>query len=164
MTASKASTPALTALAMLVGEWTMEVDIPGVPAGRAVFEWALDGNFLVQRNEIPHPDFPDSQLIVGASSDSASSDGASSCSATGATFFQHYFDSRGVARIYQMEFGDGKWTLLRNTPDFEPLDFQQRFTGEIVDNNTINGGWEHSADGETWEHDFTLSYYRVVQL
>ena len=157
MTASKASTPALTALALLVGEWTVEVDITGVPAGRAVFEWALEGNFLVQRNEIPHPDFPDSELIVGASSDSASFG-----STTGATFIQHYFDSRGMARIYQMEFGDGKWTLLRNTPDFGPLDFQQRFIGHISDNNTINGSWAHSADGETWEHDFTLSYHRVV--
>jgi hypothetical protein len=120
-----------------------------------VFDWALDGNFLVQRNEIPHPDFPDSQLIVGASSGSASFGSA--------TFIQHYFDSRGMARIYQMEFGDGKWTLLRNTPDFGPLGLQQRFTGDISDNNTINGSWEHSADGETWEHDFTLSYHRVVQ-
>jgi hypothetical protein len=60
------STPAMARLAALVGEWTQEVDMTGVPAGRTVFEWMLGGSFLRQRNEIPHPQFPDSILIIAA--------------------------------------------------------------------------------------------------
>ena len=61
-----ARSPAMARLAVLVGEWTQEIGMTGVPAGRTVFEWMLDGSFLLQRNEIPHPDFPDSNLIVAA--------------------------------------------------------------------------------------------------
>ena len=34
---------AMALLAVLVGEWTQQVDMTGVPAGRTVFEWALGG-------------------------------------------------------------------------------------------------------------------------
>jgi hypothetical protein len=67
----------------------------------------LGGSFLRQRNEIPHPEFPDSILIIAADPG-------------GETYTQHYFDSRGVARIYKMTFGEGKWTLLRDAQDFTP--------------------------------------------
>jgi hypothetical protein len=140
--------PAMARLAPLVGEWTQQVDVTGVPAGRTVFEWALGGSFLVQRNEIPHPDFPDSILIIAADPG-------------GETYTQHYFDSRGIVRIYNMTFGEGKWALLRNAQDFAPLEFAQRFTGTFEDERTINGGWEHSEDGETWERSFSLSFKKV---
>jgi hypothetical protein len=42
---------------------------------------------------------------------------------------QHYFDSRGVARLYEMTFSGGVWNLLRNSSDFTPLEFSQRFSG-----------------------------------
>lgn len=60
------SNPAMARLTALAGEWTQEVDVTGVPAGRTVFEWVLGGSFLLQRNEIPHTDFPDSILIIAA--------------------------------------------------------------------------------------------------
>jgi hypothetical protein len=142
------STPAMARLAALVGEWTQEADITGVPAGRTVFEWMLGGSFLRQRNEIPHPEFPDSILIIAADP-------------CGETYTQHYFDSRSVARIYKMTFGGGKWTLLRDAQDFTPLDFLQRFTGSFEDDSTINGAWEHSQDGVTWERDFSLSFKKT---
>jgi hypothetical protein len=41
----------------------------------------LGGSFLAQRNEIPHPDFPDSILIIAADPG-------------GQTYTQHYFDTR----------------------------------------------------------------------
>jgi hypothetical protein len=44
---------ALSALDVLVGEWTVQTGIPDVPPGRVVFEWALDHTFLVQRSEVP---------------------------------------------------------------------------------------------------------------
>lgn len=48
---------ALKRLDVLVGEWVVEAEFPGleVPPGRSVFEWTLDGQFLVQRTEAPNP-------------------------------------------------------------------------------------------------------------
>jgi hypothetical protein len=142
---------AMAPLAALVGEWTQHVRVPGVPAGRTVFEWVLGGSFLLQRNQIPHPDFPDSILIIAANPRGETY-----------THTEHYFDSRGVARIYNMTFGEGNWTLLRDAPDFAPLDFVQRFTGTFEDERTINGVWEHSGDGVTWTRDFSLSFKKIV--
>lgn len=78
------------------------------------------------------------------------------------TYTQHYYDSRGVVRLYAMTLADGAWTLTREAPDFTPLDFRQRFTGTFSeDQNTISGAWEKDASGG-WEHDFTLIYRRVA--
>jgi hypothetical protein len=45
-----------------------------------------------------------------------------------------------------MTLGDGVWTLLRDSPDLSPLDFWQRFTGELsADGRTISGRWETPA-------------------
>jgi hypothetical protein len=61
-----------------------------------------------------------------------------------------------------MTFSDGVWTLLRESPDFSPLDFSQRFTGTFSDDgDSIIGRWEISRDGSPWERDFDLSYFRV---
>ncbi|MEU5541454.1 hypothetical protein AB0G85_03540 [Streptomyces sioyaensis] len=78
------------------------------------------------------------------------------------TYTQHYFDSRGVARLYAMTFADGVWTLTRESPDFTPLVFRQHFTGTFSeDANTIAGALEVRFDGGEWEHDFTLTYRRA---
>ena len=150
---------ALARLDVFVGEWVMEAQFPGdqpapsSPTGegpRALswFEWALDRQFLLQRTEISIPEAPDSLTIISADPQ------------TGA-YTQHYYDSRGVARLYAMSLADGVWTLTRESPDFAPLDFQQRFTGTFSpDGNTISGAWEKRLDGD-WEHDFALTYRRV---
>ncbi|MCT9081531.1 hypothetical protein [Streptomyces fulvoviolaceus] len=142
---------ALERLDVLVGEWVVEAGLPGVdvPAGRSVFEWALDGSFLVQRNEVPVPEAPDSMAIIAVDPE------------TGA-YTQHYFDSRGVVRVYAMTFADGVWELLREEADFSPLSFRQRFTGRVsADGDTIRGGWELAKDGAAaWEKDFELTYRR----
>ena len=132
---------------------------PGSPArsrhrpaslARSRFEWALDGQFLLQHTEVPVPAAPDSLAIVAADP------------RTGG-YTQHYFDSRGVVRLYAMTFTDGVWTLIREAPDFSPLDFRQRFTGTFsADGNTITGAWEKTADGGgEWEHDFALTYRKA---
>lgn len=146
-------------LAPLIGRWSVEASFPAsaphaladsVVAGSATFEWALHGQFVLQRVEIPPPDVPDSLAIIGRDP------------ATGA-YTQHYFDSRGVARIYAMGFEDGVWTLLREAPDFTPLDFAQRFTGTLGgDGRLIAGRWE-TAEGDGWRLDFDLAYTRVGQ-
>lgn len=92
-----------SALDVFIGEWTEQVLRPDIPPGRVSFEWALEGQFLIQRSEIPQPEFPDSIALVAYDGDAE-------------TYTQHYFDSRGVARIYKMGLRDGVWTLLRDEP------------------------------------------------
>jgi hypothetical protein len=76
---------------------------------------------------------------------------------------QHYFDSRGVVRLYEMTFDGTTWQLLRTKPDVTPLEFSQRYVGTFApDGDTIEGAWETSDDlGATWEHDFELIYRRA---
>jgi hypothetical protein len=51
---------------------------------------------------------------------------------------------------------------LRTLPDLSPLAFWQRFTGTFSDDgSTINGRWETSSDGVSWDHDFDLRYSKV---
>jgi hypothetical protein len=78
-------------------------------------------------------------------------------------FVFHYFDSRGVVRVYEMDFRDRMWTLTRTKPDFTPLAFAQRFEGVLsADGDTIDGRWETSPDGgTTWELDFPVRLSRV---
>jgi hypothetical protein len=143
--------PMLERLDAFVGEWTVEVPFaPGVN-GHAVFEWVLGGQFLMERSEVPDvPEAPDGISIIGVDRD-------------GAAYTQHYFDSRGVVRLYAMTFRDGEWTLLRDAPDFTPLDFRQRFTGNFsADGRTISGRWETSQDGSAWDLDFDLTYRKVT--
>jgi hypothetical protein len=142
---------ALARLDVFVGEWAVEARFGAGegPQARSRFEWILDGRFLLQRIEIPVPEAPDGLMIVGAGPEA---DG----------YTQHYYDSRGVVRLYAMTFGDGVWTLTRESPDFTPLDFRQRFTGTFSDDgNTISGAWETGHDSGEWEHDFALTYRRI---
>ncbi len=151
---------ALARLGVFVGEWALEARFPNsqpapssagdeVPQVRTRFEWALDRQFLLQRTEVPIPEAPGSLAIVSTDPE------------TGA-YTQHYYDSRGVVRLYAMNLADGVWTLTRESPDFTPLDFGQRFTGAFSEGgNTITGAWEKSLDGADWEDDFVLIYRRV---
>jgi hypothetical protein len=143
----------LERLAPFLGEWSLEARFPGAPPsdlrGRVVFEEILGGPFLAERSEVPHPDAPDGFKIVAPDPG-------------GDAYTQHYFDSRGVVRLYAMTFADGAWMLLREKPDFSPLSFSQRFTGRFSDDGeTIDGRWEQSTDGAPWELDFELIYTRV---
>jgi hypothetical protein len=141
-----------TRLERFIGEWTMQVRFPGAPSvegGQVVFEWMTGERFLIQRWEVPVPEAPDGLAIIGFD-------------AGRGTFLQHYFDSRGIARVYTMSLEDGVWTLWRDTADFSPLDFAQRYTGSFSDDGTkFVGRWEIAHDGYTWEHDFDLTYVRV---
>jgi hypothetical protein len=81
------SNPAMARLAALAGEWAQEVDVAGVPAGRTVFEPVLGGSFLLQRNEIPHPGFPDfAQGFTGSFQDESTITGAWEHSDDGVTW------------------------------------------------------------------------------
>jgi hypothetical protein len=141
---------ALAALDAFAGEWTVRVHLPDAPAGRTSFEWALDGQYLLQRSASPQAGLPESLVIMGPG-------------AAADLYVQHYFDSRGVARIYRMELSGRRWTLLRTEADFSPLGFAQRFRGEFsADGSVIEGHWERSDDGGgAWSVDFGMTYTRV---
>lgn len=137
------------------GQWEMEASFeagyfgPGAPAitargGRTTFEW-LEGKFFrTQRFVTEHPAAPSGIAVIGAGRDPG-------------TFSQHYYDSRGVARVYQMSLDGRIWKLWREDPGF-----WQRYTGVISgDATTIKGSWEASADGRDWKHDFGLTYIKV---
>jgi hypothetical protein len=78
---------------------------------------------------------------------------------SGTKLQQHYFDTRGVSRVYEMSLSGGVWKLWRDSPGFS-----QRFTGTFSDDGqTIRGTWEKSTDGSTWEHDFDIVYTKVEE-
>ena len=141
-------------LHLLVGEWAMKPRFDHLPPveghAQVVFEWMPGEQFLVERWTVPIPEAPDGIAVIGPDPD------------TEGQCLQHYFDTRGVARIYKMTLAGNVWSLWRDEPDFSPLDFRQRFTGTISeDGSTIAGAWEICHDGTTWENDFELTYTRV---
>lgn len=91
------------------------------PRARTSFEWLTGKRFVVQRLEVEHPDAPDGIAIIGSD-------------AAGGGYLQHYLDSRGVARVYEMTFADNVWTLER---DVAARDFSQRFTGTFDDDRNV---------------------------
>ena len=144
----------LQRLEPFVVRWMMEAKFPGAqptgPSGLCTFEWMLGGQFLLQRTEFSAPGPPEGAMIVGPDLE-------------GKNFTQHYFDSRGVARLYAMTFGEGTWTLQRDISDFSSLPFRQRFVGRFSDDGgSIDGRWELSHDGVQWERDFELIYERAT--
>lgn len=143
---------AIRRLEALIGEWRMEVAFPGAPVldgAGAVFEWILGGRYVLQRTQIAHPDAPDGMMVISV--DPVNGD-----------YTQHYFDSRGVTRLYAMTLSDSEWRLTRDTADFSPLDFSQRFLGSFSeDRRTIEGRWETRTDASDWQLDFRLTYTRV---
>jgi len=147
---STARDAAIGRLAAFIGEWAIEARFPdgNGGTGRAVFEWALERQFLICRTMVPGGG-PDGLMVMGYDPGRM-------------PYCQHYFDSRGIARLYAMDLSDGVWTLLRDSADFTPLEFAQRYTGSFSpDGHRIEGRWESAQDGVTWELDFHLDYARV---
>ncbi len=138
-----------------IGQWSMEAEFPALPPsdvrGKTMFEWLAGGPFLLQRWAVPIPEAPDGIAVVAWSQ-------------ARDRYLQHYFDSRGVARVYEMSFDGTLWHLSRTAADLSPLDFAQRFTGTFSpDAQTITGSWETGeVDGSCWKHDFTLTYRRLA--
>jgi hypothetical protein len=147
---TKSNTPDdnLKPLDVLVGTWDISAPNPLDPTqlahGTVSYDWLSGGRYLIERSSADHPDFPDSIAIIGYDE-------------TTGNFKQHYFDSRGVERIYGMSLIDNVWKLWRDDPEFA-----QRFTGTISnDGKTITSSWEKSEAGSDWEHDFDLTYTRT---
>jgi hypothetical protein len=154
MATTSSSEDSMQALEPLVGDWKMTAVFKGLPPADAGahmrIEWMPGKQFLIQRWEVPVPEAPNGIALIGI--DPAHEGG----------YLQHYFDERGVARVYRMSFTDRVWKLWREEPDFTPLDFSQRYTGNLSeDGKTITGAWEMRLPGNPWQHDFDLTYARI---
>src|SRR5437016_584265 len=147
--------PALARLDALVGRWTVQPAVDGVPAAWTEFAWQDDGLFLRQvadADSMPstaprawqdNAPFP-TTAVIGLDD-------------TEDEFTVLYADARGVHRVYRMTFAEGVWTMWRYAPGFD-----QRFTGTLSpDGDTVQARWEMSEDGVTWNLDFELTYTRV---
>jgi hypothetical protein len=131
----------------LIGRW--EIPIGDGEPGETTFAWALGRRFVEQRSSVPVEGAPDGLIIIAPAAD-------------GDGFTQHYFDSRGVIRLYAMTFDGRELVLERHEPDFSALPFHQRFEGTLsADGSRLEGRWLTSPDGEAWELDFRLTYVRA---
>ena len=133
-----------------VGEWDVAVDHPhidGTVTGRMIVERLERGGYLIQRSVMEDPVFPAAIAIIGPD-------------AGGERLVQHYFDSRGVARVYDIALADGVLTIERSGAD---QDFAQRYVGRFSDDGaTIEGTIEIDQDGTGLVHDFDLTYRRTA--
>ena len=145
-------------LRRLVGEWATEGTHPLVPGttvqGTTVFEWMRGEKFLLVTARVDHPDFPDSISIIGDTSvDRIEPDAAPP---QGSGLRMHYFDERGVHRVFEVAIGEDTFELVRIAPGFS-----QRFSGTFVDGGSkIVGLWKLSRDGKRWDDDLRITYRR----
>jgi hypothetical protein len=132
-----------------IGRWETEGAHPMLSGeaihGTSTFEW-LDGRrFVIWRSHNDHPQIPDAITIIGV---------------TDGELCMHYFDQRGVYRVYATSVDRTTWRFWR---DARPPDFSQRYTSTFSDDgNTITGRGQLSHDGVTWEDDLDLTYHRVA--
>jgi hypothetical protein len=140
----------------LVGHWHGEGVIPTDPPLRLVSDAKIErlGAFIVFSSVGEPEAVPSTVSIIGGAPD-------------GEPQPMHYFDSRGVKRLYLTAVEGATWRIWRapgedwNGPDGPGFD--QRFSGEIsVDGATIEARWERGMGdaGEDWELDFPITYVR----
>lgn len=153
---------ALKHLGRLVGAWTTEGTHPAFPGmvvhGTADAEWLEGERFLILRGRVDHPDFPDSISIIGFTDRDrvGKGDGAGQGAAGQARLTMHYYDSRGVYRLYDAGIDAEAWRFWRESPGFS-----QRFTGTFADGgNTIVGVSQLREDDVNWKDDLKITYRR----
>jgi hypothetical protein len=145
----------MTEFEPLIGEWHGEgamSDPPLKMSANAKIERL--GTFLVFSSVGEPAELPDSISIIGGAPE-------------GEPQPMHYFDSRGVKRLFMTAVEGSTWTIWRAPgEDWHGPDgpgFNQRFIGEISsDGRTIEGRWERGmgAAGDQWEIDFPMTYVR----
>lgn len=129
---------------VLVGEWITGSKKYSEGRGHTSVAPTEDGKFLRIVSRVDDERFPQSTMLVGAD------ESRDECTVL-------YYDSRGVYRVYQMTLTDGVWKMWR-----QATGFNQRYTGKIGDDGKkIEGQWEFSEDGKSWDVDFDLSYTKV---
>jgi hypothetical protein len=141
----------------LVGRWTTEATHPAVPgtviSGSSQVEWLEGERFLIYRTQNDHPDFPDAISIIG------DTDG----------LHMHYFDSRGVNRLFELTVADDGWAIAMgrdsDAGSFASSDapFSQRLTYIFEDaDQTMSAKGELSYDDVNWDDDLEITYRRPL--
>lgn len=130
------------ALDRLLGSWDLVMHHSQMSEpvhGQQSYKRALDDAFVMMHWEYDHPDFPDAIAILDATR-------------------YHYFDVRGVIRVFDFQLKTSGWVMTWLDPEFS-----QRSTGTFRDDDTIEVRGERSADrGESWEDDFTMVLTRFA--
>jgi hypothetical protein len=140
----------------LIGVWHGEGELPIEPPMKLSVEAKLErlGEFVVFSSRGEPAELPDSISIIGDAPPAEPQP-------------MHYFDSRGVTRLYMTTLEASTWKIWRapgedwNGPNGPG--FNQRFIGEIsADGNTIESRWERGTGdaGDVWEIDFRMTYVR----
>lgn len=152
---------ALKPLGRLVGTWATEATHPAFPGvivrGTVAIEWLEGERFLIQRSRTDHPDFPDAISIIGFTDrDRVEAGAGSDPASTESRLTMHYYDSRGVFRLFDVSADDASFRFLRIAPGFS-----QRFTGTFADGgDTIHGVSQLSRDDVHWDDDLQITYRR----
>jgi hypothetical protein len=142
--------PALNHLAALIGAWEIEGAHQALPGekitGKTTFEWLTGELFIIWRTHYDHPAIPDSIAILGCDETGDLRNPNGGCT-------MHYFDKRGVTRLYSVVAEQGEWRYWRDAPGFS-----QRYTGTFSSNGrTVEGVSELNRDGSTWERDMVVT-------
>jgi hypothetical protein len=140
----------------LVGRWTTEATHPGLPGavvpGSSEIEWLEGERFLIYWSRYDHPEIPDSISVIG------DTDG----------LHMHYFDTRGVHRIFKVTVTRDGWEIAMdrhsaagsfvspNTP------FSQRVTYTFEEEDrAMSGKGRLAHDDVNWDDDLQITYRRA---
>jgi hypothetical protein len=143
-------------LERLVGSWRGAGEVPTDPPLKVASEVTIErlGAFLVMKSVGEPAEVPDSISVIGGA-------------APGERQPMHYFDSRGVKRLFLTVIDGSTWRIWRAPgEDWHGPDgpgFNQRFIGDISpDGRTIEGRWERGLGeaGDEWEIDVPITYVR----
>ena len=137
---------ALTRLHPLEGRWELTLSDA----------WFLEPRDTVLHGEATVEWLGDAFLVLRASMDGTPMwDGVIGHSDATKRYVLLYSDERGVGRVFDMSFEDGRWEWSRADPDFS-----QRFVSEVSEDRIV-GRTEASEDGgATWRKDFDLVFTR----
>ena len=129
-------------LERLLGSWdiTMHHSAMTEPVrGRQHYERVLDGAYVRLDWTYDHPDFPDALALLSEEE-------------------MHYFDVRGVTRVFDVELSESGWSMVRLDPGFS-----QRYTALFRGADAMEANGDRSEDGgRTWQPDFTMTWVRAV--
>jgi hypothetical protein len=129
----------------LIGDWRTTGTHPMVPGkslpGRTSFAWHEGGAFLIMRNEVNEPGFPDGVAIIG--SDKAAG-----------RFSMIYFVERGVSRIMDVRAGDQTVTWRHDNPNMAQCLTITKQGDRLVSNGRM------SENGGPWKHDLSQVFER----
>jgi hypothetical protein len=128
-------------LDQLLGTWDLTMDHDSVDAsvsGCQIYERVLDGAYVRLDWTYEHPDFPNALALLSEDA-------------------MHYFDVRGITRVFEVDWDDSGWTMVHLDPVFS-----QRFTSRVEGPELVITEGEYSEDeGATWLHDFRLTLRRT---